>query len=274
MSLEAHNLSFGYSRARPVLREVSAVFRPGRITAILGPNGSGKTTLLRLLLSLRTPTGGRVTLDGREVAKLSRAERAAHLAYIPQVSSVAFPFSVREVVLTGRYAAGASNDHRRAADAALDLLDLAPLAEEPFGVLSAGQQQRVTVARAIAQLDRRGGPAASSRALLADEPVSAMDPRHALRTFSILRERARAGTIIAAVLHDLPTALAHADDVVLLSKSGTVLTAGPAADVLSAENLERLFDVPFEALPGPPARARALIPVGATTLAGDGSVHP
>ncbi|MCC6677623.1 MAG: ABC transporter ATP-binding protein [Phycisphaerales bacterium] len=274
MPLEARNVAFGYTPARPVLRDVSAVFRPGRITAILGPNGSGKTTLLRLLLNLRTPTSGRITLAGRAVADLTRHERAAHLAYIPQSSSVAFPFSVRQVVLTGRYAAPQSPDHRRAADEALDLLDLRDLADEPFGLLSAGQQQRVTVARALAQLDSRAGPGLGSRALLADEPVSAMDPRHALHTFSILRERARAGIIIAAVLHDLPTALACADDAVLLSDAGTVLTAGPAQEVLNPDNLERLFGVRFEALRGPSGRAAALIPLEASTLNSDGSRRP
>lgn len=273
MPLEAQNLSFGYTSARPVLREVSAVFRPGLVTVILGPNGSGKTTLLRLLLGLREPSAGRVLLGGREVGAMPRHERAARLAYIPQTASVAFPFSVRQVVLTGRFAAPASADHRRAADAALGRMELTELADEPFGILSAGQQQRVTAARALAQLDAHGGPG-PTRALLADEPVSAMDPRHVLHTLSIFRERARAGCIVALVMHDLPVAMAFADEALLISERGEVLAAGPAREVLEPGHLERLYGVRFEALRSATGRAGALVPVGATTLEGDGSHRP
>jgi len=269
--LEAHNLSFSYTPARPVLRDVSAIFEPGRVTAILGPNGSGKTTLLRLLLGLRRPVSGRVSLAGREVAAMPRHERAARLAYVPQSSSVAFPFSVRQVVQTGRYAAPASGGERRAAEAAMEHLDLRDLGDEPFGVLSAGQQQRVTVARALAQLDGHGRAGGEPRALLADEPVSAMDPRHALRTLSIFGELARSGVIVVVVLHDLPTALAYGDAALLLSEAGSVLTGGPALQVLTPEWLHRLFGVEFEAVYASSGRPAALIPAGVSTLPDDRS---
>lgn len=241
MTLTAESVSFRYAADRPlVVREVSAAFRPGRVTAIAGPNGAGKTTLLRLLAGVRHPTSGEVLLDGVSVSRMPSDERAGRLAYVSQRGSLAFAFTVRQVVSMGRFAVGPS---RLAVDRALAAADAADLADEPLGTLSVGQQQRVSLARALAQLD---GSAMERAWLLADEPMAAMDPAHALATARTLRTLADAGAGVIVVLHDLSLALRLADEVVLLDGHGHVAASGGAEEVLREGPLERVFGVRFE----------------------------
>lgn len=259
MTLRADALEFGYARERPVLRDVTAAFEPGALTAVVGPNASGKSTLLRLLLGVLRPWSGRAALDGTDVVSLTHRRRARSIAYIAQRAGVAFAFSVRQVVAMGRFAAGAGPDaDARAADAALERVDLADRADEPFGVLSAGQQQRAMLARALAQLD--DPDARAGRVLLADEPVSAMDPRHAIETMALLRDRARAGIAVAVVLHDLTLAARFADRAVVLGADGRVAAAGPVAEALDPAVIGPVFAVRFDRLAGGDPAAVALIP--------------
>jgi iron complex transport system ATP-binding protein len=246
MPLVAENLTFAYRHRPPVLDSVSLALPEGSITAIAGPNGAGKSTLLKVLLGLLTPSAGEVRLGSTPVDSLPYRTRAVRLVYVPQRTSLAFGFTVREYVALGRYAAGdRAGAGRTAIDRAMERADIADRAEDPFPVLSAGQQQRATLARALAQLDT---PGEHPRAVLADEPVSAMDPRHALLTMGILREIAAGGNIVAVVLHDLTLAARFCDRAVLLSEKGRIAAAGPAAEAMSNAALGEVFGVSFERL--------------------------
>jgi iron complex transport system ATP-binding protein len=257
MTLAAEHLSFAYSPGRPVLREVSIALPRGSLTALVGPNGAGKSTLLRILAGLRTPASGSVLLGGRPAAGLSHRERSRILAYIPQRPHLAFGFTVRQVVALGRYAAP---KRPRAVDSALALVGLVDRAEEPFLNLSAGQQQRAGLARALVQLDLdRPGPA-GPLALLADEPVSAMDPLHALRTMELLRDAASRGIAVGVVLHDLTLAVRYADFAAMLTDRGELGAHGPAPEVLTPAVLSRAFGVGFRRLTDPADGTVALVP--------------
>jgi iron complex transport system ATP-binding protein len=260
------------------LRAVSAEFPAGCVTAVLGPNGAGKSTLLRLLLGLLRPTSGSVSKDGRGLTAFSRHERASTMAYVPQASQVAFAFSVSEVVALGRYAAGHGEDQAAVA-ASLSRMDIGERAHDLFGELSAGQQQRVTVARALAQLGtgttapaspparraskERAGAAevGGTRVLLADEPVSAMDPSHALRTMDLFEELARGGACVVVVLHDLSLVLRYAQRVLVLGADGRVAGAGEMQGTLTPQLLRGVYGVDFRAIADPenPGHAAALI---------------
>jgi len=271
MSLRAESVSVSFAERR-VLVELSARFPPGTVTAIVGPNGAGKTTLLRTLLGAIRPSEGRVTLDGRPITHLSARQRARHIAYIPHSPGVSFAFSVEQVVRFGMFAASASPGARvpdRIAEA-LDRVELADRASEPFGVLSAGQRQRATLARALVQL--AGGctdETSETRMLLADEPVSAMDPRHAIAAMSACRALAADGVGVVMVVHDLTLAGRFADRVLVLDGAGRPVADAPPSDALSPEILARVFSTPFTriAVPGggeailpglePPTRATA-----------------
>jgi iron complex transport system ATP-binding protein len=238
--LAGTDLVFGYRPGRPVLRGVGVRFEPGTVTAVLGPNGAGKSTLLRLLCGLIAPERGSVTLGGESVTGMRPARRARRMAYVPQRSSLAFAFTTRDYVSLGRFAATDPTGDR-AVDAALVAADLAERGDESFETLSAGQQQRASLARAVVQLDGR-----ADGVLLLDEPFSALDPRHALRAVQMLRGLAGRGLTIAVVLHDFHMAALVADRVAVLSARGELAASGPTGQVLTPAVLDPVFEVRFE----------------------------
>ncbi len=162
---------------------------------------------------------------------------ARSVAFVPQRSTVAAPFSVRQVVELGRCAL--SPDSTRV-EASIERLQLQEIADRPYPALSVGQQQRVTLARALAQLESGGH-------LILDEPLSAMDLAHAHDAVELLKELAAAGSTVVIALHDVSLAAAFADEVWLLS-AGDLVAAGPAGDILIPDRLEAVFSVPFRRL--------------------------
>jgi len=262
VTLRALNLSFAFG-GRAVLADVDAEFPSGSLTAVIGPNGAGKSTLLRLLAGLLTPTAGAARLGGVEVASIPGSHRARRLAYIPQRGDVAFPFSVREVVALGRFA----SEHAApdAIDAALALADVSDRADDCFGVLSAGQQQRVTLARALAQLGvRECGDTLTThtgvQVLLADEPVSALDPIHVARTLRLLQRLARAGLAAVVVVHDLSLVLEYCDRVLALDAEGRVAGQGEPRPTLTPGLLRTVFGTTFREAHDRSGRVAALLP--------------
>lgn len=239
MSLVVQNLSVSFD-ARPVLRGVNATFAPGQMTVVLGPNGVGKTTLLKAIVGVSHPEAAGVQLAGRQLQEMKPAERARLLAYVPQRTHLYFEFSVREYVSFGRFAFGP--DGGDVVDAALEEVELSSRAQESFLTLSVGQQQRATIARAIAQLGLPLGTGAG-KVLLLDEPVAALDPAQSLRVFDLLARLAAGGLTIIAVVHDLSTALRHANSALVLGPEGTVVAAGPVAEVIRSGVLERVYGV-------------------------------
>jgi iron complex transport system ATP-binding protein len=253
--LAANELRFSYP-GRQVLEGVSLSVEPGTRTAIIGPNGSGKSTLLRLLGGLLEPEGGSVTLGDEPVHRLPPAKRARQLAYVPQATSLAFPFSVSRFVAFGRHALGSARldeDVRRA----LKRVDLDDRAEDPLGELSQGQQQRASFARALCQIE---GMPEGDRVLLADEPTASLDPRHHLRVLAITAELATEGVAVVAAVHDLVAAAAF-DRVLLLDASGRQVARGRPGEVLTPDLLRRAFGVGFDQIVSDDGRVVALLPV-------------
>ncbi|KAA0215198.1 MAG: ABC transporter ATP-binding protein [Leptolyngbya sp. PLA3] len=238
MTLEARSLSFGYRK--PVLRDLTLRFEPGRIALIVGPNGSGKSTLLRLLLGLLDPSDtGVCTLAGRPVHALTPARRAEHLAYVPHHPHVGYAYTVRQYVSFALASRAPASD---AIEAALDQIELRDLGDVPIAELSAGQTQRASIARALAQITTSS---ASPRFLLADEPTSALDPRHVGQVLSIFRRLADRGVGVVLTMHDLAAAGSIADDVSVLDSEGRLEAQGPPEVVLVPGVLERVFRTTF-----------------------------
>ena len=187
-------------------------------------------------------------IDGEPAHRMAPYFLAQKVAYVPQRSTVAAAFTVREIVELGRYVLPVN--HQRVDDA-LARLQLTDLAHRPYAELSDGQQQRVTLARALAQLNfrqssdkREDAAEVESPHLVLDEPMSAMDLRHVRDVVSLLRELSSQGVTILIALHDLTLAAAIADDVWLL-EDGT-MTAGAADEVLTVQRLREVYGVPFE----------------------------
>jgi iron complex transport system ATP-binding protein len=219
---------------RPLLDRLSMELRHGEVLAVLGPNGAGKSTLLRALSGELRPDGGRVTLEGTPIDRIRPRELARRRAVLPQHASVAFAMTARAVAALGRLPHDGDGG---AVAAALRQAGVAHLADRLYQTLSGGEQQRVHLARVLAQL---AGPEGAY--LLLDEPVAALDIAHQLAICALARPRAQAGIAVLMVLHDVNLA-ARVADRVLLMRSGTVHAIGPPCTTLRPETLEPVFGV-------------------------------
>lgn len=193
--IEVKNLTFGYDD-REVLSDVSLNIIPGEFTVFLGRNGSGKSTLLRLMAGLVPYERGSVRLGGKEVARMSYKERARRLAFLAQKHKAVFPFTVEEVVMTGRAAHVSylpSEHDKRIAQEAICNTGIEALHGRIYTELSGGEQQLVMIARTLAQ---------QPEVILLDEPVSHLDYNNQIRIIGLVRELVSRGMTIVAVIHD------------------------------------------------------------------------
>lgn len=221
-----------------LLQGVSLSLKPGELVAVLGPNGAGKTTLLRVLLGQQRVQSGAATIDGTPVTKMSPAQRARCVAYLPQRRPLAWPNTVADIVALGRFAHGAALgrlgpvDHA-AVDDALAACDLLYLADRHIDNLSGGELARVHFARALA---------AQSPLLIADEPVAELDPRHQLRIADLIRGYVDSGGGALVVLHEIELAARIADRLIWM-KNGQIVADGSPQETLTEERLAAIYGV-------------------------------
>jgi len=238
--LSADQVSFRYAPSGPLVVDgVSVSLAKGALVGILGPNGSGKTTLLRLLSGTRRPSAGRVMLGEQPLDRLSRRDVARRIAVVPQETELAFEYSAIEIVLMGRhphlgvFTVEGPEDIRIARDA-LAATGTADLADRPFHELSGGEKQRVVIAAALAQ---------SAALLLLDEPTASLDLGYQLEVSSLLLRLNRDhGVTMAISTHDLNLAASICRELILM-RDGKVVATGPTNEVLTPENVQRLYDV-------------------------------
>ncbi|NLW77965.1 MAG: ABC transporter ATP-binding protein [Ruminococcaceae bacterium] len=237
--LACHNVSAGYDGAE-VLHKVSFELPAGKNLAVLGPNGAGKSTLLKCIAGL-LPFTGRIAAAGLRLPGAKRAELARQVAILSQQAGAVFPYTVREVVMMGRYVhlkrgllRGYTQEDHVAAEEALAAAGIIELAQRPVTQLSGGQLQRVFLAQVLAQ---------QPQLILLDEPTSHLDLRVQAELLGYLeRWSAQPGRAVVGVLHDINQALELAD-MVLLLRDGAVLAYGPAADVVRPALLEATYGI-------------------------------
>ena len=251
--LTASNISFRVGN-KSLLAEVSLSFGSGKLHLIVGPNGAGKSTLIKILARLLRPQDGSVQYEGVDVSHASEAELAKCRAVLSQAIEVAFPLSVREVVMMGRYphfGSRPSAADQRTVDEVMTEFDLTEFSDRTYQTLSGGERQRVNFARVLAQLWRDGAPdpASTCRYLFLDEPLTFLDIRHQLDFMKKIRRFAAATDVVTVgVVHDLNLATQFADNIVLLDK-GRVVAHGIAAEVLTVERIHDVFGVKATFLP-------------------------
>lgn len=201
-ALIVRSLSWRYSN-RTVLHDVSFEIPHGAFAAILGRNGSGKSTLLRCIAGMVSIPHGTVFVDGQDIARTSPARRAGLVGYLPQFHEPVFPFSVEEVVLTGRAAQvlfTPSESDRAHARHAIEVVGIEHLRPRAYTELSGGERQLVMIARVLAQ---------APKTMLLDEPLSHLDLCNQVHLLKLLRKLSEEGTTIVAVLHDPTLALTY-----------------------------------------------------------------
>lgn len=226
---------------RRLVEDLTLQVAPGEFVAVLGENGVGKTLTLHTLAGLRSPARGTVSVMGRRVMEWPRRELAQRLAVLTQTSEDPFPSTVLETALIGRHPhidfwRWESEEDIRLTRAALAAVDLAERETREVQTLSGGERRRLAIATVLVQ---------APRVYLLDEPANHLDPHHQLQILRLFRARVDEGCTVIATLHEATLAAQFADRTLLLFGDGRWLY-GASSEVLSADNLSRLYRTPIE----------------------------
>jgi len=240
-ALIVKNLTHCYETKKAVLKSIRFSVARGEFFVIIGPNGSGKSTLLKAICGALNPREGEVEVFGRSVRACTKRELARRIALTPQSPPLDIPFTVAEIVLMGRsphlgLLSVEKRTDREIAMRSMAFTAVEHLAARRLGQLSAGEVQRVFIARAICQ---RPG------IMVLDEPTASLDPAHQVYVMSLMEElRHNEGTTVIMVSHDLNLSAMYADRLLLL-KEGSVVSIGSPQEVLTAETLEGAYGCSF-----------------------------
>ncbi|MBR4182119.1 MAG: ABC transporter ATP-binding protein, partial [Candidatus Methanomethylophilaceae archaeon] len=219
MELKIKDVSFSYSSV-PVLHDVSFELGGNELVSILGPNGVGKSTLIHCINKILAPTSGTVLIDGKDVSEIKLKELAKQIGYVPYSANDSFPLSVIDTVMIGRHPHSKWGTLDKDLDIVYDtlrMLGISHLAMRPFNELSAGQHQKVMLARGLVQ---------EPEILLLDEPTSNLDVRHQLDVTKMLKRLSREKNILIVMIsHDINIAAKYSDKIILMHK-GSVFDMG------------------------------------------------
>ncbi|MCB5279233.1 MAG: ABC transporter ATP-binding protein [Candidatus Cloacimonetes bacterium] len=234
--IRMENMSFSYGNCN-VFSNISLKIEGSNLVCILGPNGVGKTTLVKCINKLLKPTSGHIYINDNDVQDMHLLDLAQIMAYVPNSAFSVFSMTVAEAILMGRHPhAGwtTSENDMDVVDKAIDTMDLQDLSERDIRELSAGQLQRVMIARGLAQ---------EPEILILDEPTSNLDVKHQMEVMRFLKRYAvESDTTILMVCHDLNITAAFADRIIIMSNGG-IFADGKAEDVLTEDCIKQVYDV-------------------------------
>ncbi len=236
MKLKIDKVEFRYS-STPVLKDICLELDGCKFVSIMGPNGVGKSTLIHCINKILSPTAGSVFIDGEDVKNINLKSMAKQVGYVPYSASDTFPLTVVDTVLMGRHPHstwGSLDEDLDIVYDTLELLEISDLAMRSFNELSAGQHQKVMLARGLVQ---------EPKILLLDEPTSNLDIRHQLEVTRILKELAiEKNILIIMISHDINIAAKYADEVIMMHDGG-IFAVGTPAEVITEDNLETVYGV-------------------------------
>ena len=236
MAVNVINLSYSYG-SRPVLKNLTFSVPKSDFFIIIGPNGSGKTTLMKVISGILKPQKGRLEILNRSIGHYNLKALARTIAFVPQMVTVDFPFTVIEMVLMGRspYLGMLGLEHEKdmeIAKQAIAFTGVEHLTHRKLDQLSGGEQQRVFIARAICQ---------EPDVILLDEPTASLDLAHQVRVMDLMEKlKVEKGVTVVMVSHDVNLAAMYGDQLLLLS-NGQIVCQGLPDEVLTFQTLEEAY---------------------------------
>lgn len=238
MEIRIEDMDFGYDDVT-ILHNVNLVIDKPGLVCVVGPNGVGKSTLIRCINKLEVPDNGRITVDGIDILGLSLKEMARIIGYVPVTSSEMFSMTVYDTVMMGRHpykSMGRTSElDDKIVKRSMKMMDVKHLALRDFDELSAGQHQKVAIARGLAQ---------TPKVLILDEPTSNLDVRHQMQVTERLRDLAiENGMTILMISHDLNTSAKYADEIIMMAVPGFIYKVGTPQDVLTEESIRYVYGV-------------------------------
>ncbi len=236
------DLDYSYSKDALVLKGISLSMSNPQLISIVGPNGVGKSTLIHCIDRILSPTHGTVVVDGMDVTEYPPKDLAKKIGYVPYSAGDSFPMTVVDTILMGRnphHKWKSLHEDMKIVEEAMDLMDIKPLAMRNFNELSAGQHQRVMLARGLAQ---------QPEILLLDEPTANLDIKHQVGVTRLLKQlSASKGIIVIMISHDLNLAAKYSDNIIMLSK-GSVYAVGKPDEVITADSIREVYGVDSEVI--------------------------
>ena len=237
--IKVENLKGGYNHSS-IINGLSFEIEKGEFFALLGPNGSGKTTLFKLITGQLPIDKGAITISGKDVASLSKLEKAEKVAVLTQEIQVSFDYTVEEIISLGRFPhqkgilKQLSKRDWNVIQEVMELTKISHFRKTPFRMISGGEKQRVLLAKALAQ---------EPEVLLLDEPTNHLDIKHTFQILDLLKERQQEmGLTIFSILHDLNVAALYADRVALLH-NGSFLEVGDVDTLRKVDQLKKVYEV-------------------------------
>lgn len=253
--LKINNLSVFYGD-RQILHDIQLEVHSGEIVALLGPNGAGKSTLIRSISGVIPIRSGNIFVDQKDVTSLSTMERARHISVVPQAISMPPAFTVWETVLLGRtpylnFLGQTSAKDEAIARQALEQVDVVHLIDKRMDEISGGEQQRVLLARTLAQ---------DTPILLMDEPTTHLDISHQIDLLKLITKQAREKNLTVLIaLHDLNLASMFADRIAIV-QHGLLCVAGTPQETLTSDIINSVYHVPVHVVSHPETGLPFVIP--------------
>ncbi len=243
-TLEIKGVDFGYDEEHIVLHDINLDIRDPGLYCIIGPNGVGKSTLAKCVSKIVNPLSGEVLINGRNIKDMSHREVSEIVGYVPAFSQDVFSLSVVDTIMIGRH------NHRRWGSRKKDLevvykamkiMRIRDLADRKFNELSAGQHQKVSIARGLVQ---------ETEVLILDEPTANLDVKFQVYVMELLRGIAeKLGIIILTICHDLNVTAKYSHKVIMLERPGKIYAYGTPEEVITAENIEKVYGIKSRVVP-------------------------